>query len=48
VVVNYPSRSAPRLPRVAASAFVVADASTGRVLAAKDPHGWYRRSSAGL
>jgi D-alanyl-D-alanine carboxypeptidase (penicillin-binding protein 5/6) len=48
VVVNYPSRSAPRLPGVAASAFVVADASTGRVLAAKDPHGWYRRSSAGL
>jgi len=45
VVVNYPSRSAPRLPGVAASAFVVADASTGQVLAAKDPHGWYRPAS---
>ena len=45
VVVNYPSRSAPRLPGVAASAFVVADAGTGQVLAAKDPHGWYRPAS---
>src|SRR5271170_4329073 len=45
VVVNYPSRSAPRLPGVAASAFVVADASTGQVLAAKDPHGRYRPAS---
>ena len=45
VVVNYPSRSAPRLPGVAASAFVVADASTGQVLAAKDAHGWYRPAS---
>ena len=45
VAVNYPSRSAPRLPGVAASAFVVADASTGQVLAAKDPHGWYRPAS---
>jgi serine-type D-Ala-D-Ala carboxypeptidase (penicillin-binding protein 5/6) len=49
VVVSYPSRSAPhaapRLPGVAASAFVVADASTGQVLAAKDPHGWYRPAS---
>jgi serine-type D-Ala-D-Ala carboxypeptidase (penicillin-binding protein 5/6) len=45
VAVNYPSRSAPRLPGVAASAFVVADAGTGQVLAAKDPHGWYRPAS---
>ena len=45
VVVNYPSRSVPRLPNIKASAFVVADASTGQVLAAKDPHGWYRRAS---
>jgi serine-type D-Ala-D-Ala carboxypeptidase (penicillin-binding protein 5/6) len=45
VVVNYPSRPVPRLPNVKASAFVVADASTGQVLAAKDPHGWYRPAS---
>ena len=45
VVLNNPSRSAPRLPGVAASAFVVADANTGQVLAAKDPHGWYRPAS---
>jgi D-alanyl-D-alanine carboxypeptidase (penicillin-binding protein 5/6) len=45
VVVNYPSRSVPRLPKIKASAFVVADASTGQVLAAKDPHGWYRPAS---
>jgi len=30
---------------VAASAFVIADAGTGQVLAAKDPHGWYRPAS---
>jgi serine-type D-Ala-D-Ala carboxypeptidase (penicillin-binding protein 5/6) len=45
VVVNYPSRSVPRLPEIQASAFVVADASTGQVLAARDPHGWYRPAS---
>jgi serine-type D-Ala-D-Ala carboxypeptidase (penicillin-binding protein 5/6) len=45
VVVNYPSHSVPRLPNIKASAFVVADASTGQVLAAKDPHGWYRPAS---
>jgi D-alanyl-D-alanine carboxypeptidase (penicillin-binding protein 5/6) len=45
VVVNYPSGSVPRLPNIKASAFVVADASTGQVLAAKDPHGWYRPAS---
>jgi D-alanyl-D-alanine carboxypeptidase (penicillin-binding protein 5/6) len=45
VVVSYPSGSAPRLPNIQASAFVVADAGTGQVLAAKDPHGWYRPAS---
>lgn len=45
IVVNDPSRKTPRLPRVPASAFVVADAGTGQVLAAKDPHGWFRPAS---
>jgi serine-type D-Ala-D-Ala carboxypeptidase (penicillin-binding protein 5/6) len=45
VIVVYPSSSVPRLPAVQASAFVVADADTGQVLAAKDPHGWYRPAS---
>jgi D-alanyl-D-alanine carboxypeptidase (penicillin-binding protein 5/6) len=45
VIVNYPSRSVPGLPDIQASAFVVADADTGQVLAAKDPHGWYRPAS---
>jgi serine-type D-Ala-D-Ala carboxypeptidase (penicillin-binding protein 5/6) len=45
VVVDYPAGSAPRLPNIQASAFVVADANTGQVLAAKDPHGWYRPAS---
>ena len=45
VVVNYPSRSVRRLPDVHASAFVIADADTGQVLAARDPHGWYRPAS---
>jgi serine-type D-Ala-D-Ala carboxypeptidase (penicillin-binding protein 5/6) len=45
VIVDYPSRSVPRLPGVAASAWVVADAGTGQVLAARDPHGWYRPAS---
>jgi len=45
VIVDYPSSSVPRLPAVQASAFVVADADTGQVLAAKDPHGWYRPAS---
>jgi D-alanyl-D-alanine carboxypeptidase (penicillin-binding protein 5/6) len=44
VIVNAP-RSAPRLPSVHASAFVIADAGTGQVLAARDPHGWYRPAS---
>jgi serine-type D-Ala-D-Ala carboxypeptidase (penicillin-binding protein 5/6) len=45
VIVNYASPSVPRLPSIQAAAFVVADAGTGQVLAAKDPHGWYRPAS---
>ncbi len=45
VIVDYPSGSVPRLPGVRASAFVIADAGTGQVLAARDPHGWYRPAS---
>jgi D-alanyl-D-alanine carboxypeptidase (penicillin-binding protein 5/6) len=54
VVVNYAqvsgtkagsAASVPRLPGVKADAFVVADAGTGQVLAARDPHGWYRPAS---
>src|SRR5690349_23261518 len=45
VLVNYPSRAIPRLPKIKASAWVIADAGTGQVLAAKDPHGWYRPAS---
>lgn len=45
VVVNYPARGVRRLPAVRASAYVIADADTGQVLAAKDPHGWYRPAS---
>jgi serine-type D-Ala-D-Ala carboxypeptidase (penicillin-binding protein 5/6) len=45
VLVNYPSGSVPRLPKIKASAWVIADAGTGQVLAAKDPHGWHRPAS---
>jgi hypothetical protein len=45
VVVNYPSPQARRLPRVPASAFVIADAATGQVLAARDPHGFFPPAS---
>ena len=45
VLVNYPSRAVLRLPKIKASAWVIADAGTGQVLAAKDPHGWYRPAS---
>jgi serine-type D-Ala-D-Ala carboxypeptidase (penicillin-binding protein 5/6) len=45
VLVNYPSGSVPRLPKVQASAWVIADAGTGQVLAAKNPHGRYRPAS---
>jgi len=45
VIINYPAGRVPRLPGVKASAWVIADAGTGQVLAAKDPHGWYRPAS---
>jgi D-alanyl-D-alanine carboxypeptidase (penicillin-binding protein 5/6) len=45
VIVDYGSSGARKLPDVKASAFVIADADTGQVLAAKDPHGWYRPAS---
>ena len=45
VIVNYPSRHAPPLPAVPASAYVIADAGTGQVLAAKDPHGEFGPAS---
>src|SRR5262245_27228869 len=45
VVVNYPLAKVRPLPKVKASAYVLADAGTGQVLAAKDPHGWYPPAS---
>ncbi|MGH3419023.1 MAG: D-alanyl-D-alanine carboxypeptidase family protein [Streptosporangiaceae bacterium] len=45
VLVSYPPGSVPRLPKINASAWVIADAGTGQVLAAKDPHGWFRPAS---
>ena len=45
VIVNYPATGAKPLPNIKASAYVVADAGTGQVLAAKDPHGWYLPAS---
>jgi D-alanyl-D-alanine carboxypeptidase (penicillin-binding protein 5/6) len=45
IVVNYPSASSERLPKVPASAYVIADAGTGAVLAAKDAHGLYPPAS---
>jgi serine-type D-Ala-D-Ala carboxypeptidase (penicillin-binding protein 5/6) len=45
VVVNYPSPKAPKLPSVPASAWVIANANTGQVLAARDPHGLYGPAS---
>jgi len=44
VIVNYSAKAKP-LPKVHASAYVVADVGTGQVLAAKDPHGWYLPAS---
>lgn len=35
----------PKPPKVSASSYVVADAETGEILAAKDPHGRYRPAS---
>ncbi len=45
VIVNYPHGRFRKLPAVKASAFVIADAVTGQVLAARNPHGWYRPAS---
>jgi len=54
VIVNYAQVSGaaagraaavPKLPSVKAAAFVIADAGTGQVLAARDPHGWERPAS---
>ncbi len=38
VIVNYPAPRSPRVPKVPVGAFVIADATTGQVLAAKQPH----------
>ncbi len=45
VIVNYPSPRSPRVPKIPADAFVLADATTGQVLAAKNPHVWYGPAS---
>lgn len=45
IVVHYPAPGAERLPDVPASAYVIANASTGAVLAAKDPHGLFPPAS---
>ncbi len=45
VVVHYPAGHPRRLPKVPASAYVIADASTGQVLAARDPHGQFAPAS---
>jgi len=45
VIVNYPSPHSPRLPKVPAGAFVIADAATGRILAAKQPHAQFGPAS---
>jgi serine-type D-Ala-D-Ala carboxypeptidase (penicillin-binding protein 5/6) len=44
-VVNEPRSGAQPLPNVPASAWVIANADTGQVLAAKDPHGEYGPAS---
>jgi D-alanyl-D-alanine carboxypeptidase (penicillin-binding protein 5/6) len=45
VVVHYPRSGLKPLPRVPASAYLIADAGTGAVLAAKDAHGLYPPAS---
>jgi D-alanyl-D-alanine carboxypeptidase (penicillin-binding protein 5/6) len=45
IVVNYPARHRRLLPRVPCSAYVIADAGTGQVLAARDPHGEFLPAS---
>jgi serine-type D-Ala-D-Ala carboxypeptidase (penicillin-binding protein 5/6) len=45
VVVHYPAKGAITLPQVPASSYVIADAKTGQVLAAKDAHGLFPPAS---
>ena len=45
LLVRYPATGARKLPRVPASAWVLADADTGQVLAARDPHGLFPPAS---
>ncbi|HET9896738.1 MAG TPA: D-alanyl-D-alanine carboxypeptidase [Streptosporangiaceae bacterium] len=45
IVVHYPARGAKPLPNVPASAYVLANARTGAVIAAKDAHGLYPPAS---
>jgi D-alanyl-D-alanine carboxypeptidase (penicillin-binding protein 5/6) len=45
VVVHYPGPRAARLPSIPASAWVIANASSGQVLAARDPHGEFGPAS---
>jgi D-alanyl-D-alanine carboxypeptidase (penicillin-binding protein 5/6) len=45
VIVSYPAHGARKLPRIPASAYVIADVTTGKVLAAKDPHGHFLPAS---
>lgn len=45
ILVRYPAAGARKLPKVPASAWVLADASTGQVLAARDPHGLFPPAS---
>jgi serine-type D-Ala-D-Ala carboxypeptidase (penicillin-binding protein 5/6) len=45
IVVHYPATGAVPLPQVPASAYVIADANTGQVLAAKDAHGLFPPAS---
>lgn len=44
-VVVHGQSDVPRLPKVSAKSYVIADADSGAVLAAKDPHGRYRPAS---
>ncbi len=45
VVVRQPARQARSVPKVPASAWVIANAQTGQILAAKDPHGEFGPAS---
>jgi serine-type D-Ala-D-Ala carboxypeptidase (penicillin-binding protein 5/6) len=45
IVVHYPSQSSSQLPTIPASAYVIANANTGQVLAADDPHGKFGPAS---